>query len=159
MVQALVHYFEPAPLTWFCFGLLSLFFLLWGHFLAVVLTLNNIGVTNNISMVFPDFPLLTQPEQITGDTPFCNETHKPASCKPHRACFCLHRLKVALNDVVEMSLIDDAEGRYDTIRGDGVSGRACVPVFISLPPPFTLFPLQLSAICTIRFTCTAIDSS
>ncbi|XP_058126511.1 uncharacterized protein LOC131281949 [Anopheles ziemanni] len=79
------------------------------RYMTVVLTLNNIGVTNNISMVFPDFPLLTQPELITGDTPFCNETHKPASCKPHRACFCLHRLKVALNDVVEMSLIDDAE--------------------------------------------------
>uniref|UniRef100_A0AAG5DEL4 Uncharacterized protein n=1 Tax=Anopheles atroparvus TaxID=41427 RepID=A0AAG5DEL4_ANOAO len=79
------------------------------RYMTVVLTLNNIGVTNNISMVFPDFPLLTQPELITGDTSFCNDTHKPAQCKPHRACFCLHRLKVALNDVVEMSLIDDAE--------------------------------------------------
>ncbi|XP_052864087.1 uncharacterized protein LOC128270712 [Anopheles cruzii] len=79
------------------------------RYMTVLLTLNNIGVTNNISMVFPDFPLLTQPELIAGDKLFCNDTHKPDRCRPNLACFCLHRLKVDLNDVVEMSLIDDSK--------------------------------------------------
>uniref|UniRef100_A0A182QGY0 Plastocyanin-like domain-containing protein n=1 Tax=Anopheles farauti TaxID=69004 RepID=A0A182QGY0_9DIPT len=106
------------------------------RYMTVVLTLNNIGVTNNISMVFPDFPLLTQPELIGGDGIFCNDTHRPANCKPHHACFCLHRLKVALNDVVEMSLIDDAEvvrDLYHPFHLHGhrfiVTGMGQLPVF------------------------------
>uniref|UniRef100_A0A182NBB3 Uncharacterized protein n=1 Tax=Anopheles dirus TaxID=7168 RepID=A0A182NBB3_9DIPT len=106
------------------------------RYMTVVLTLNNIGVTNNISMVFPDFPLLTQPELIGGDGMFCNDTHRPAHCRPHHACFCLHRLKVALNDVVEMALIDDAEvvrDLYHPFHLHGhrfiVTGMGQLPVF------------------------------
>lgn len=79
-------------------------------FSAVALTLNNIGITNNISMVYPSFPPLTQPELLpTMENAFCNVSSRPAQCPMERACFCVHRLKVDLNDIVEMSLIDDAE--------------------------------------------------
>ncbi|XP_001653728.2 laccase-5 [Aedes aegypti] len=80
------------------------------RYMTVALTLNNIGITNNISMVYPSFPPLTQPELLpTMENAFCNVSSRPAQCPMERACFCVHRLKVDLNDIVEMSLIDDAE--------------------------------------------------
>ncbi|KAL9706052.1 hypothetical protein quinque_009570 [Culex quinquefasciatus] len=80
------------------------------RYMTVALTFNNIGITNNISMVNLPFPPLTQPDLLaTVEDQFCNSTSKPARCLPDRACFCTHRLQVALNDVVEMSLIDDAD--------------------------------------------------
>ncbi|EDO64011.1 AGAP008732-PA [Anopheles gambiae str. PEST] len=106
------------------------------RYMTVVLTLNNIGVTNNISMVFPDFPLLTQPELIGGDGMFCNNTHRPARCKPHHACFCLHRLKVALNDVVEMSLIDDAEVVRDLYHPFHLHGHRFIVTGMGQLPQF-----------------------
>ncbi|XP_052895441.1 uncharacterized protein LOC128302616 [Anopheles moucheti] len=106
------------------------------RYMTVVLTLNNIGVTNNISMVFPDFPLLTQPELIGGDGMFCNDTHRPERCKPHHACFCLHRLKVALNDVVEMSLIDDAEVVRDLYHPFHLHGHRFIVTGMGQLPQF-----------------------
>uniref|UniRef100_A0A8W7K8J2 Multicopper oxidase n=2 Tax=Anopheles albimanus TaxID=7167 RepID=A0A8W7K8J2_ANOAL len=106
------------------------------RYMTVVLTLNNIGVTNNISMVFPAFPLLTQPELITSDKLFCNDTHRPDHCRPHHACFCLHRLKVNLNDVVEMSLIDDAEVIRDLYHPFHLHGHRFIVTGMGQLPQF-----------------------
>lgn len=71
------------------------------------------GVTNNISLVPPSFPLLTQPEQITDvQQQFCNETNLPPKCANRTHCFCTHLLKVDLNDIVEIVLYDTAPCKW-----------------------------------------------
>ncbi|KAL1396378.1 hypothetical protein pipiens_010547 [Culex pipiens pipiens] len=75
---------------------------------------NVFGVTNNISLVPPSFPLLTQPEQITDvQQQFCNETNLPPKCANRTHCFCTHLLKVDLNDIVEIVLYDTAPYAQD----------------------------------------------
>lgn len=76
---------------------------------AVRNAFNAIGVTNNISFTWPSFPLLIQPELITNENrQFCNDTHLPAQCNDYAICFCTHKLKVDLNDIVEVVLFDTA---------------------------------------------------
>ncbi|XP_058451557.1 uncharacterized protein LOC131430521 [Malaya genurostris] len=79
------------------------------HFTTVRDAFNVIGVTNNISYTSPSFPLLIQPELITDERRlFCNDTHLPAKCDTHQICFCTHKVKVNLNDIVEVVLFDTA---------------------------------------------------
>ncbi|XP_053694017.1 uncharacterized protein LOC128741918 [Sabethes cyaneus] len=79
------------------------------HYATVRNAFNAIGVTNNISFIWPSFPLLIQPELITNENrQFCNDTHLPAQCNDYAICFCTHKLKVDLNDIVEVVLFDTA---------------------------------------------------
>lgn len=60
-------------------------------------------------MKFPDFPLLTQPENID-ESEFCNENSTVGEhCFDNKflvACRCLHVLKVNLNSIVELVLLN-----------------------------------------------------
>lgn len=73
---------------------------------------NSIGTFNNISLLYPSFPLLTQPEMIENEDMFCNEnTTSGQFCAENgfgnvTACRCIHRLKVALNSVVEFIVVN-----------------------------------------------------
>lgn len=64
-----------------------------------------IGVINNISLTLPPVSLLTQTNDID-ESIFCNETSLPARCKGKIVCHCTHRLKVKLNSIVEIVIID-----------------------------------------------------
>ncbi|XP_019548798.3 uncharacterized protein LOC109419033 [Aedes albopictus] len=78
-------------------------------FITVREDFNTIAVANNISFIYPSFPLLSQPDLIINeDELFCNNTHLPAGCDKLHLCFCTHRIKVNLNDVVELTLYDTA---------------------------------------------------
>lgn len=88
------------------------------YFPDVFSTNNNIGVMNNISLTFNPFPLLTQRDEIDDDV-FCHAKKRPAKChNPSEICFCLHRIKVKLNSIVEMVFSDESEGEL-SIAGSG----------------------------------------
>ncbi|XP_058056326.1 uncharacterized protein LOC131207717 [Anopheles bellator] len=80
------------------------------HFATVRDDFNTIAATNMISFEPPSFPLLIEPELIVDeDAQFCNTSHKPDHCTDDTLCFCTHRLKVKLNDIVEIVLFDTAK--------------------------------------------------
>jgi hypothetical protein len=70
---------------------------------------NNIGVLNNISFAMPEFALMTEPEKIHDDI-FCDEKTKfSKQCLDGvnaNICRCTYRIKVKLNSVVDLILID-----------------------------------------------------
>lgn len=70
----------------------------------------HVGSINDISFQFPQFPLLSQPGSITSST-FFDENNLPSACAGKRFCYCLHRLKVALNAIVEIILVDSSDGK------------------------------------------------
>lgn len=63
---------------------------------------------NNISFTQPSFSILTQTDEISDDM-FCDQDSLPERCAERTICHCTHRLKVKLNSVVEMVLIDDQD--------------------------------------------------
>lgn len=63
---------------------------------------------NNISFMSPTFSILTQTNEVTDDI-FCDENNIPKHCANRSICPCTHRIKIKLNSVVEMVLIDDRE--------------------------------------------------
>lgn len=65
---------------------------------------------NNISFNFPPFPLLTQPENIH-ESMFCDESHIPQSCFGKSICPCVHRLKIELNSIVELVIVDESASK------------------------------------------------
>lgn len=65
-----------------------------------------VGAINNISFVFPPFSPLTQPEHLN-DNLFCDEANIPERCEGKRICPCVHRLKVKLNSIVELVVVDE----------------------------------------------------
>jgi L-ascorbate oxidase len=71
---------------------------------------NSIGTFNNISLEFPSFPLLTQPEMID-ESMFCNENNTQGKfCtdngfKNGTTCKCTHLIKADLNSVVEFVVV------------------------------------------------------
>lgn len=67
------------------------------------------GAVNNLSFAYPSFPLLSQPELIT-DSLFCDELNVPAGCIDLAQCPCIHRIKVELNAVVELIIVDETAG-------------------------------------------------
>ena len=86
------------------------------HFLAFIskatnLTLQNIGVINNISLVMPNFALHAEPQNVR-ESMFCDSDSKMStSCLPGtKFCHCIHRLKVKRNSIVELLLIDIQDG-------------------------------------------------
>lgn len=70
---------------------------------------NSIGTFNNISLKYPSFPLLTQREMID-ESMFCNENSTEGQhCFDNKfltACRCVHRIKLDLNSVVEIVLVN-----------------------------------------------------
>lgn len=52
----------------------------------------------------PVTPLLTQPESMK-DVEFCNDENMKANCTAEY-CECVHLLKVELNSIVEIVLVD-----------------------------------------------------
>ena len=70
-----------------------------------------VGAINNLSLVFPDYPPLTQPGNID-ESQFCDEFDWPAHCVGRRLCPCIHRLQVRLNSIVELVVVDESESRF-----------------------------------------------
>jgi hypothetical protein len=73
---------------------------------------NNIGVMNNISISFPDFSLVSQPEDIDEEM-FCdwsklNELNRIGNSSVYQ---CVHRLKVKLGSIVELLIYDVEDSR------------------------------------------------
>lgn len=70
---------------------------------------NSIGTFNNISLKYPTAPLLTQPEDIN-EGMFCNENSTVGKhCFDNKfltACRCIHRIKLNLNSVVELVMVN-----------------------------------------------------
>lgn len=66
------------------------------------------AAVNNISFTSPSFNILTQTNEITDDI-FCDENNLPKHCANRKICPCSHRIKIELNSVVEIVLIDDRE--------------------------------------------------
>lgn len=71
-----------------------------GHFMLV-------AALNNISMTFPPISALTQTDEWTEDM-FCDEQTKPKHCNNNVTgfCHCVHRIKIKLNSIVELKIID-----------------------------------------------------
>lgn len=69
--------------------------------------LNNVGSINNISLTFPHFPLLSQPDEID-EKIFCDYTNKvDRKCiEKSSVCRCIHRMKVKLGSIVELLIYD-----------------------------------------------------
>lgn len=68
-------------------------------------SINNVGVINNISFYLSQS--LIQTNEIKEEL-FCDETAQ--SCSSTNICFCLHRIKVKLNSIVEIKMKDDSRG-------------------------------------------------
>lgn len=68
------------------------------------------GAINNLSLVFPDYPPLTQPSDIN-ESDFCDEGQRPSHCVGKRLCSCIHRLRVNLNSIVELIVVDESQGK------------------------------------------------
>ncbi|KAL4235459.1 multicopper oxidase [Mactra antiquata] len=62
---------------------------------------------NYITFKMPMSPVLSQLGDL-GEDIFCNETHTPVNCR-EELCECVHRIKVQLNDIVELVLISDGK--------------------------------------------------
>lgn len=69
--------------------------------------INNVGVINNISFYLSQS--LIQTNEIKEEL-FCDETAQ--LCNNASICFCLHRIKVKLNSIVEITLKDDSRGMF-----------------------------------------------
>lgn len=72
------------------------------------------AMINNVSFVFPSFSPLTEPE-LLDDSLFCDENHLPEKCATEKICHCTHRLKVKLNSIVELVIVDESPG--NDLRG------------------------------------------
>lgn len=73
------------------------------------------GVVNNISFTFPSFPPLTQPE-LVDESLFCDNGHLPENCVSDKICYCINRLKIKLNSIVELIIVDEAKGNLSSNR-------------------------------------------
>ncbi|WAR12214.1 LAC2-like protein [Mya arenaria] len=88
------------------------------HYPLSMMTMMNAGMVhgthlmalqmNKITYTMPESPVLTQYGELKEDV-FCNETSIGKDCT-QEFCECVHRLKVAVGDVVELVLISD--GKY-----------------------------------------------
>ncbi|XP_035911110.1 laccase-2-like [Anopheles stephensi] len=75
------------------------------HFMNIHGSIMLQGAINNISLAYPPFPLLTQPDQID-ESMFCDEHQRPARCSDRQLCNCIHRVKIELGDLVELYILD-----------------------------------------------------
>jgi hypothetical protein len=70
-----------------------------------------VGVINNMTTYFPDFPPLTQPEDID-ESIFCDKQ----KCIRGQPCYCVHRLKVKKDSIVEIVMIDEAKSEHAKLK-------------------------------------------
>lgn len=75
------------------------------HFMNIHADVVLQGAINNISFTYPSFTLLTQPDLITDDL-FCDEGTWPERCQSQDHCTCIHRLKIPLNALIELYILD-----------------------------------------------------
>uniref|UniRef100_A0A182Q9A8 Uncharacterized protein n=1 Tax=Anopheles farauti TaxID=69004 RepID=A0A182Q9A8_9DIPT len=75
------------------------------HFMNIRDSLMLQGAINNLSLSYPPFPLLTQPEDID-EGMFCDEHTRPTRCSHRQLCTCTHRVKIKLGDLVELYILD-----------------------------------------------------
>ncbi|KAI8121740.1 hypothetical protein FF38_00341 [Lucilia cuprina] len=80
----------------------------YNHFSNLNGNLTIVGAINNLSLVFPDYPPLTQPEDID-ESQFCDDLNWPAKCAGNHLCPCIHRLQVERNSIVELIIVDESE--------------------------------------------------
>ncbi|KAK9310102.1 hypothetical protein QLX08_000400 [Tetragonisca angustula] len=66
----------------------------------------SIATLSNISSASPSSPVLTQLKDIPAEA-FCNAENLPSHCKPDVPCTCIHLIKIPLNSIVEINLIDE----------------------------------------------------
>lgn len=79
------------------------------HIKLATATLLNVGTINNISFTSPSFPLLSQRDELNDDM-FCDQFTKPARCANSQICNCIHRIKIKLNSIVELIIVDESPG-------------------------------------------------
>ncbi|XP_066595329.1 uncharacterized protein [Prorops nasuta] len=65
-----------------------------------------ISIINGITFNFPTSPPLSQYNDIPSEQ-FCNGTNKPDHCLGQRECPCTHRIRIPLNSIVEIVLVDE----------------------------------------------------
>ncbi|XP_030376328.1 laccase-2-like [Scaptodrosophila lebanonensis] len=78
------------------------------HFLNLNANTTVVGAINNLSLTFPPYPPLTQPELID-DAHYCDARRRPATCANQRQCMCVHRLQVPLGGTVQLVIVDESE--------------------------------------------------
>jgi hypothetical protein len=82
------------------------------HFAGVVGEIVAVGAIDNITFAFPSFPLLTQPDDVK-ESLFCDENNRPERCNDMQICSCIHRIKVALNSIVELVVVDEVSSELN----------------------------------------------
>lgn len=70
-----------------------------------------VGAVNNISFKFPTFPPLSQPDDLS-ESLFCDSQNIPETCRGRQICPCVHRLKVRLNSIVELVVLDETNCEF-----------------------------------------------
>lgn len=56
-------------------------------------------------MTFPAISVLTQTDEWSEDM-FCDDSTKPDNCNNVTYCHCVHRIKIKLNSIVELKIVD-----------------------------------------------------
>uniref|UniRef100_A0A182J835 Uncharacterized protein n=1 Tax=Anopheles atroparvus TaxID=41427 RepID=A0A182J835_ANOAO len=77
----------------------------YDHFMNIHAGIMLQGAINNISLAYPPFPLLTQPEEID-ESMFCTSDDRPERCADRQLCTCIHRIKIELGALVELYILD-----------------------------------------------------
>lgn len=77
------------------------------HFSNLQNNLTIVGAVNNLSLIFPSSPPLTQPKDID-ESQYCDEFHWPKNCIGKRLCSCIHRIKIRKDSIVELVIVDES---------------------------------------------------
>lgn len=77
------------------------------HFSNLQNNLTIVGAVNNLSLVFPASPPLTQPKDID-ESQYCDEFHWPKHCIGKRLCACIHRIVIRKDSIVELIIVDES---------------------------------------------------
>ncbi|XP_055907069.1 uncharacterized protein LOC129942238 [Eupeodes corollae] len=77
------------------------------HFSNLQNNLTIVGAVNNLSLVFPPAPPLTQPKDVD-ESQYCDEYHWPEHCIGNRLCPCIHRIQIRKDSIVELVIVDES---------------------------------------------------
>ncbi|XP_050514997.1 uncharacterized protein LOC126890185 [Diabrotica virgifera virgifera] len=78
----------------------------YNRFLAAVTGDHVISLIDEISLVFPPAPPLSQLDELDQDL-FCNGDNRPVNCGKN--CECVHTVDIPLNAIVEVVLVDEVQ--------------------------------------------------
>lgn len=73
---------------------------------------------------------------------FCDSEHKLLACSDNKPCHCVHRLKVKINSIVEITVIDDGRGKVHEVI-DNLFKSCLISEIGALNHPFHLHGHQL----------------